>query len=352
MRNHPFFTLVTTLLSVWVLLFIYGNIQAQPGNPDSLKIVESALKLIHSPEPTFQPLPDQKSPAKEVAEHETDPKKHGTATSFTARDGKRLRAFHFPKDSKTTIMLIHGVLGEANNMNPGATQLRETANAEVFTLDLRGHGQSAGIPGDVDYIDQYVDDIADVISRIKKEKPQQQIILAGHSMGGGISLRYAMREGVPSVDAYLLFAPLLGSNSPTLFGAYQPEASHETAPFLQLHMQRIMGLKLLSTIQNHEYDSLRVLFFNVPESASPRSYSFRANESMAPADYRAGLQAVDKPLLVLVGSHDEAFGAAAFEPAVREFSQGEVHIVEGVSHNGIMEHREAMEWIEEWVAGL
>jgi len=38
-----------------------------------------------------------------------------------------------------------------------------------IALDCRGHGQSNGAMGDVDYIDQYIDDLADVISIVKKE---------------------------------------------------------------------------------------------------------------------------------------------------------------------------------------
>ena len=352
MRNHPVFTIIQTLLAAWMLWALTGNLQAQPENPDSRKIVESALKLIHTPEPTFKSFPDPQSPVEKEEDREAARAGQAMARSFTARDGQPIAAFHFPRESETTILLIHGVLSRASAMGKAATLLRETADAEVITLDLRGHGRSAGTPGDVDYIDQYVDDIADVIAAIRQERPQQRIVLAGHSMGGGISLRYAMREAVPAVDAYLLFAPLLGSNSPTLFGAHTPEVDPGAEPFLKLHIQRIMGLKLLSTLDNHTYDSLRVLFFNVPEEASPRSYSYRANESMAPADYQAGLRAVDKPLLVLVGSHDEAFGAAAFAPAVHEFSKGSAFVYEGVSHNGILESRAAMQQIRKWMVQL
>lgn len=69
---------------------------------------------------------------------------------------------------------------------------------------------------------------------------------------------------------------------------------------------------------------------------------------MSPEDYKAGLQAVAKPLLVLVGSQDEAFTAAAFESAIEENSRGQVHLIEGVSHNGILQNSAAMRIIKEW----
>lgn len=85
-------------------------------------------------------------------------------------------------------------------MNKTAGLLRETMNAEVFAVDLRGHGKSEGNPSDVDFIDQYAADLAEVAKTIRTEKPKGKIILAGHSMDGGFSLRYAPNTKFPKVD--------------------------------------------------------------------------------------------------------------------------------------------------------
>ena len=83
----------------------------------------------------------------------------------------------------------------------------------------------------MDYIGQYEDDLADVVTQVKFQKPNEKIIIAGHSMGGGISLRYAMRNDFPEVDGYLLVAPTIGHNNPTMRTA--PLNADETAePFL------------------------------------------------------------------------------------------------------------------------
>lgn len=50
----------------------------------------------------------------------------------------------------------------------------EARNAEVYSLNLRGHDSSNGKPGDVSYIGQYVDDI---VPQIKKLKPTGKKIL-------------------------------------------------------------------------------------------------------------------------------------------------------------------------------
>ena len=233
--------------------------------------------------------------------------------------------------------------------NKTAGLLQEATQAEVYAIDLRGHGKSEGISGDVDYINQYVDDLADIIKEIRKEKPNGKIIIAGHSMGGGIALRYAMAKQYEQPDGFLLFAPLIGHNSP----AYnQVSGNTNEEPFMKIHIERIIGLTMLNEIDNHEYDSMPVLFCNLPESVPLRKYSYRANKSMTPDDYVAGLNAVNKPLLVLIASQDEAFSASATEEAIMKNSNGEFQIIDKASHNGIRHNVQSFIFIKEWFSRL
>jgi alpha-beta hydrolase superfamily lysophospholipase len=64
-------------------------------------------------------------------------------------------------------------------------------------------------------VGQYEEDLAAVISAIRAERPGARLVLAAHSMGGGIAARYAMRPDAPAVDAYVLYAPELGRDAPT-----------------------------------------------------------------------------------------------------------------------------------------
>jgi pimeloyl-ACP methyl ester carboxylesterase len=121
---------------------------------------------------------------------------------------------------------------------------------------------------------------------------------------------------------------------------------------MKIHIERIIGLKLLNEIGNHEYDSLPVLFFNLPETVPLRKYSYRANVSMAPDDYVAGLKAINKPMLVLIGSEDEAFSAEALKKAVLENSNGEVHIIDKATHNGIRHNTQSFIFIEDWFSKI
>ncbi len=351
--SHPSIIRLTKSLITISILFMSGLAFTQTestasGPEQSIGIIYSeALQLVQSDQPGFPANTPQNVDPQALADLGFEQVYPNTKVIFKMRDGKQLVAFDYPQKSKTTVLLLHGVLSSAYMMNKTAGLIRDATQARVIALDLRGHGQSDGAPGDVDYVDQYVDDIADVIATIQKETPDGEIILAGHSMGGGISLRYAQRLDLPPVDGYLLLAPHLGQNSPTLF-----KESTEQAPaadnFLKVHGLRIIGLKVLNLMQDHQYDHLPVLFFNLPEGMPLRNYSYRASESMSPSDYKSGLLAVQQPLLVLVGSQDEAFTAEAFPSAIESYSKGEIQVIKGLSHNGIRHSEKAMNVIARW----
>ncbi len=337
-----------TGLILFAILFFTGNpLKGQNEKSQFEKTQEEIVKLIKLTNPTFNPDAIQK-PMDEaaIADLGFEQVYSNTTQKFLMRDGKQLFSYKYEKESNTTIILLHGVLSSAFLMNKTSGLLREATNSEVIALDFRGHGQSEGAPGDIDYINQYVDDLADVVSAIKNEKPQQNILLAGHSMGGGIILRYAMKNNAPLVDGYLLFAPHLGVNAPT--NRVEELATNEE-PFMKVHINRVIGLKMLNAIGNTEYNNLPVLFFNLPATMPITKYSYRANESMSPLDYKKGLNAINKPLLVVIGSSDEAFDATKYTTAVTENSNGEVFVIENETHNGIRHNKKTMEEISAWV---
>lgn len=267
--------------------------------------------------------------------------------SFRMRDGTTLHSQVLAADSKMTIVLVHGVLSSSFPLNRTSGLLREAAAAEVVAIDLRGHGASGGRPGDTDYIGQYEDDLADVIREIRATRPGGKVILAGHSMGGGIALRYALRADVPPVDGYLLFAPHLGSKSPTT----PMEATEAGAQVAQIHIPRILGLIVMNSAGIKAFNGLRTLFFNLPPEMPLRSYSFRAMAGIAPDDYRPALAAVRAPLLVIVGSRDEAFKADKYEVAVRSYSRGTVTIVPDATHNGVLCDPRTLAAVAAWGRG-
>ena len=322
------------------LLLIAITLKAQHPS-DSLQTVEEALKLISYPAPNFQsPLvADPKS----LADMGFEQVYTSQPIKFRMRDGAKIHAQKYAFSSPKTVILIHGVLSSSYLFNKTAGLLRKSLEAEVIAIDLRGHGQSGGKAGDVANSNQYAEDLDDIIASIRVQKPDQKIILAGHSMGGGVILKHAETFPTTSIHGYVLFAPNLGGNSPTT-----PQEIDPSNNFVKTHVVRGLGLYMLNQFNLYQYDSMKVVLYNLPEQMPIRSYSYRSMKASAPQYYWKSLEAIQKPLLILVGSEDEAFIAAEYPPIIKAYSQGEVYIVEGTNHNGIRHHEKAMEKIHQW----
>jgi alpha-beta hydrolase superfamily lysophospholipase len=317
------------------------------GNKDTL--VTEATKLVNMPEPTFCPFAPTKFD-KNILVYKSLASKTDNYY-FVVRDRHKIFSYKFYKKSPNTIILIHGLKSGAIDNLKTAVMLQKATQAEVYAIDLRGHGKSEGKSGDVVYINQYADDLADIVRAIRKKKPNGKIVIAGHSMGGGITLRYAMENNKERVDAFILFAPLIGQNSPA-FPKAQTAPKDTIKPFMKIHITRIIGLKMLNEINRHELDNLPVLFFNLPKGTPLREYSFRANASMAPDNYVDGLKAVKEPMLVLIGNKDEAFVAEAQQKAILDNSKGDVKIIEGATHDSILQNPFAFQLISKWFSKL
>ncbi len=82
-----------------------------------------------------------------------------------------------------TLVLIHGAGGSHLHWPP---ELRRLPNATVYALDLPGHGRSDG-PG-YNAISAYVSTVIEFLDATHTKRA----VLAGHSMGGAISLMAAL----------------------------------------------------------------------------------------------------------------------------------------------------------------
>jgi non-heme chloroperoxidase len=84
---------------------------------------------------------------------------------FTARDGQALHYRRYQGAGLDVVVLIHGASGENSGMHAVAKTLN-AGGATFYVPDLRGHGHD-GRAGDIDYIGQLDDDLADLVSVIR-----------------------------------------------------------------------------------------------------------------------------------------------------------------------------------------
>ena len=269
-------------------------------------------------------------------------------TSYTARDGASLSYRTYPADSDRVLVLLHGSGWHSSYFLPLAEFLSTENLAHVYTPDLRGHGPTPERRGDIGYIDQLEDDVADLLALIRHQHPEATLVVGGHSSGGGLALRFAGSPYGPQADAYLLLAPFLKYNAPT--------ARPGSGGWARAYTPRIAGLTMLNNVGIRWFNHLTVIDFNMPEKArngtETLSYSFRLNTGYAPRNYKRDLAAITQPLLVVIGTADDAFRADQYEPVVSRYSTGKVELLDGVTHMGSVVELEIRPVVKAWLEQL
>jgi len=272
---------------------------------------------------------------------------------YQARDGTELGYRYYPADSPPSdsniLVLLHGSAADSRYLQPLAEGIADASSFSVVTPDLRGHGPDPERRGDIDYIGQLEEDLADLIAHLRERFPQvADVVLAGHSSGGGLALRFAGGERPETVAGYLLMAPYLGDYATT---------NREDSGWATPALTKIIPISLLNQIGISAFNDARVLTFSVPSQADTEqltpAYSYRLMEGFAPRDYEQDLAAVSEPLLVLVGADDEAMHASEFRPVIQPLAgQAVIETVAGQSHLGIISSTEARQVIMRWLDRL
>ena len=267
---------------------------------------------------------------------------------FTARDGQELGYRHYPSQSEKVLILIHGSGYHSQYLLPLAEFISAEGLAQVYTPDLRGHGPSPAKRGDVDYINQLEDDLADLISIIRKKCPGTTLLVGGHSSGAGLVVRFAGSQYGQQANGYILLTPYLKYNAPTM----RPNSGG----WAYANTGRIAGLNMLNNMGIHWLDHLPIIDYNMPEEArdgtETLSYSHRLNTGYAPRNYKKDLQTITQPLLVVAGTEDEAFIADQFEPVISQYATVEAKLLSDTTHMGVVVSTKIQPIIRDWLENI
>jgi len=251
------------------------------------------------------------------------------ARTYPARDGAKLGYRVYEGANAQVVVLIHGSADDGSGMHPLAKALRD-AGASVYVPGLRGHHNS-GRSGDIDYIGQLEDDLADFAAVIRPLHPNASFTLIGFSSGGGFVLRVLAHPDEKLFDRFIMISPLLPRGAPTI----RPG----TGGWVSLAMPRIIMLAMLNRVGVDWFNGLPVVAFATSPSAPNLTsfYSFRlAVDFGAPRDYLTALSRSTKPAALLVGGGDELFYPDRFAPLLtRARSDLHITIVPGIGHIGM-----------------
>lgn len=270
--------------------------------------------------------------------------------AYTARDGATLSLRHYPLQSPTStdrvLVLIHGSGYHSRYLMPLARQIAASGTAQVYTPDLRGHGSSPARRGDIDYVDQFEDDLADLITHIRESNPGARIFVGGHSSGGGLALRLAGSRHGSECAGFVLLSPFLRHDAPT--------TRSNAGGWAKPKILRIVALAILNAMGVSRFDDTVVIEFSMPEEVrdgtETLAYTHRLNTGLAPRHYESDLETIKTPLLVLVGGDDEAFIAEKFPETVsRHAPDAVVEIVADASHMGIVVGEASVEILIRWL---
>ena len=308
----------------WIALALSGATGA------AVAILAAAIAFGTSRAP--QEMASVSNPMREVDYSDLPPLRR-----FTARDGVVLSYRAYPQRGDRVVVLIHGSSGESSAMHALA-RAASAAGFSAYVPDLRGHGADGRL-GDIDYLGQLDDDLADLMRIVRRDHPRAAVTLVGHSSGGGFALRVAEGSGSGLFARYVLLAPALHYGAPT----WRPDAGGWARPFVP----RIVGLTVLDRLGVTWFEHLPVVAFAVPAHVPARlapSYSFVMQRNFsAPRDDLDRLRQVRAPIALVVGEKDEIFYAERFATLLHPLRpEMSVDVVPGVNHMGLITRPEAI----------
>ena len=203
-----------------------------------------------------------------------------------------------PQDCRAVISHVHGYSEHGARYAHMGAALNE-AGIALVTLDLRGHGKSAGKRGLIKTYPDFYADVDALLSTSRTRFPDVAHFLMGHSMGGAIVLNYKAARELHQIMGYIITAPLLQLTKPA------PEilrplmiALRTLAPNFTFG-QKVDG-KHISTLKDEirAYENDPLVHGKISPALALDMIDYGASALSAAADWTA-------PLLLMHGEADE-----------------------------------------------
>jgi pimeloyl-ACP methyl ester carboxylesterase len=251
------------------------------------------------------------------------------------------------------LVLIHGSNASLHTWEPWVTRLQ--SEYRIITLDLPGHGLTGANPNGRYDMESYVD----VVDQVMQQLGVPHAILAGNSMGGGVSWNYALSHP-EKVDALVL-----------VDAAGAPSAKPRNMPigFRIARMPGVSALAEVITPRSMFEASLKTSVYD-PGFATPQmvdrywelnrypgnraaTLARFAQMTQARAATPARLAAIKVPVLIMWGQEDNLIPVAAAQWFHKALPTSQLIIYPKVGHIPMEEiPDQSAEDVKRWLADL
>ncbi|HXZ04779.1 MAG TPA: alpha/beta fold hydrolase [Ktedonobacteraceae bacterium] len=246
--------------------------------------------------------------------------------SLYAKDGMRVFMHAWaPENPRRALVCVQGLGGHGGYYRELACQVAPDGTL-VVAPDLRGHGRSEGVRGDIDRFDRYVLDVDVAVAWTCTLWPDIPIFVLGESMGVSIAIQFIARgqnrTGKLRLAGLVFVSPVFSSAIRSPFG--------EVVHFIRSLL--IAPSHPSIAITGREELGCRDPNFNMQLRADPlfvRRVSPRFLIVLTRWFRQSKRQArqVDLPLLVLLGGRDHVARRSATSVLLRNVHAGEQRIV-------------------------
>jgi alpha-beta hydrolase superfamily lysophospholipase len=237
--------------------------------------------------------------------------------------------FYANAKARAVLILLPGFALTSQDYVAFCSVLAQRTLAAVYSLDLRGHGDSGGRQGDVDYVGQLSDDVRDALAHIRNRHPDIPVGLCAHSSGCSLAIQLLSASGAPKLMGLFLIAPVFCGHLEfdrrqtwlhrLVHLCRQARRLPNTAPSkFQINQQfRFFLARYILAPMCPGGQRITVLTVRANDKLPSIRYTRRFYQGYRCADPRAQLSRLSCPVWMMVGEEDEFTQPAAVISVVR-----------------------------------
>lgn len=254
---------------------------------------------------------------------------------FCKIDDVKLYYEDYGMQDQLPLILLHGVMGNSESWKPQVEHFRDKRRIVVF--DLRGHGQSDKPPEKYS-IKQFSEDLFSFMKNLEIEKA----IIAGHSMGGMIALKFAL-DHQEMVERLILIDTAakvsFGRKLLLSISKFLMNISYES------FVRRYISITLRKSYSQSELEKAQEKVLKTPKYVAKSCFA-----AIKDFDVTSELASIQVPTFIVHGSEDTQQPLSQAKYMKGHIPEAELVIIEGAGHAAVIESPEKIwEAIEQFI---